>query len=113
MTETEKRQLKSDAMLDFQDAVDNLKALTAKGRRVSESLSDLATWVGNACRADHKFDPAQDFWSKDRHANILGDESRYRDVMNYDGLITLVDHIISAQKRADELRERKQAIGCD
>lgn len=113
MTEIEKRQLKSETLLDFQEAVENLKALTEKGRRASESLTDLAIWVRNACSADHKFDPAQDFWAKDRHTNILGNEARYRDVMNYDELITLVDHIVSAHKRVDELRERKQALGCD
>jgi hypothetical protein len=113
MTVDEKRQIKGEALLDFQEAVENLKALCAKARRASESLGDLATWVQNACKADHKFDPARDFWSKDRHTNILGNEARYRDVMNYDELITLVDHIVSAQKRVDEMRENKQTLGCD
>jgi hypothetical protein len=113
MTVDEKRQLKGEILLEFQEAVENLKALTAKAQRANESLTDLATWVRSACSADHKFDPAQDIWVKDRHANILGNEQRYRDVMNYDELITLVDHVLSAQKRVDELRERKQTMGCD
>ena len=113
MTVDEKRKLKGEVLLEFDEAVQNLKAMIAKARRASESMSDLATWVNNACSASHKFDPAQDFWSKDRHTNILGNEPRYREAMNYDDLITLVDHIVSAQKRVDELRESKQSLGCD
>ena len=113
MTVDEKRQLKGEVLLEFQEAVENQKALSAKGQRTCESLNDLAMWVRNAYSAAHNFDPAKDFWAKDRHTNILGNEARYRDVMNYDELITLVDHIVSAQKRVDELRERKQTLGCD
>ena len=113
MTVDEKRTQRGEALLEFQEAVDNLRALSAKGRRASESLIDLATWLKNACKADHKFDPAQDFWSTDHHANILGNEARYRDVMNYDELITLVDRIVSAQNRVDELRDNKHSLGCD
>ncbi|MFZ0799469.1 MAG: hypothetical protein WAM98_16925 [Terriglobales bacterium] len=113
MTETEKHQLRGEVVRDFQEAVDNLKALIEKGKRASESLIDLATWVRRSCSTDHKFDPARDFWSKDHHANVIKNETRYREVMNYDDLITLVDHIVSVQKRVDELRERKQTLGCD
>lgn len=113
MTDNEKRQLKSETLLDFQEAVENLKSLLAKGRRVSESLSDLALWVSKACSAAGNFHPEHDIWSKDRHVNILRDETRYSDAMNYAELISLVDHIISAQKRVDELRERKHDLGLD
>jgi hypothetical protein len=113
MTTEQMRQQKGETLLEFHEAVDNLKALTVKGQRTSEALHDLATWIQNAYRADGKFDPAQDFWSKDHHANVIGNEARYREVTNYDELISLVDHIVSARKHVDELRERKQALGCD
>ena len=112
MTVDEKRQLRGEVLVEFQDAVENLKALTEKGRRASESFTELAIWIRNAY-SGHNFDPAQDFWSKDHHANIIRNEPRYRDVMNYEEIITLADHIVSAQKRVDDLRERKQAMGCD
>jgi hypothetical protein len=111
MTEVEKRELKGAVLLDFQEAVDNLKALIAKARRNSESLGDLATWLHNATQSDGQFDPARDFWSKDHHTNILRNEQRYREAMNYEELITLVDHIVSAQKRVNELRASKQELG--
>ena len=108
MTDAEKRQLKAETLLDFHESVENLQVLEAKARRLSESLNDLASWANRACSPDHKFDPAEDFWSRDRHTNILKDEARYRAAMNYDDLITLVDQIIAAQKRVDELRDTKQ-----
>lgn len=61
MTDIEKRQLKVETLLDFQQAIINLQALHANGRRVSESLRNLATWVSNACSATHGFDPMRDF----------------------------------------------------
>jgi hypothetical protein len=66
--------LKVETLLHFQEAIKNPQALHANGRRVSESLRDLATWVSNAFSATHNFDPMRDFWSEGRHANILCDQ---------------------------------------
>ena len=109
MTDTEKRELKKATLLDFHEAVENLKAQLAKARRLSESLDYLSRWVTRACSAD--FDPHAEFSAKDRFVNILADESRYREAMNYDALLVFVAQIGPAQKRVEELRAVKQSLG--
>jgi hypothetical protein len=111
MTDVEKRQVKADTLLDFHESIENLKALQAKARRLSESLDDLARWVRNACSPSQNFEPEQEFSAKDRWVNILKDDARYRDAMDYDETINLARQIVAAQKRVDELRDVKQGLG--
>jgi hypothetical protein len=105
MTEEEKRQQKAMLLLEFQEAEDTLAHLQEKAVRMKEPIAEVEHWL-NACNRGYR--QAHDF---DRDRRIRSDPQAYRDALNFDAALALMDEIAKTEKLIEELSQRKKALG--
>lgn len=107
MTDNEKRQQKAMLLLEYQEAEENLAHLKEKAGVLSKSIDEISTWLSRAhieIRTNEQGDQKRD-------ANIRANIAQYRQALNLDAAVALMDEIKEAERELDSLAERKKALG--
>lgn len=109
MTEDEKRQQKAMLLLDFEEAVEELKHLQERSKRVAEDIALIAEWVKRSTGSFTGKDYDQHTASID--ASVRANLAKYREVLNIDIALKSIEECNAAGDRVKELRSRKDALG--
>lgn len=111
MTEDEQRHQKAMLLLEHQEAEQELAALREKSLRLSYLTQAFAEWMEDAARNKTSITSNEIYSSKlGRKVNIPGDGA-FKAAMDYESALSLVREIQEAEKRTENLRNRKQALG--
>ncbi len=107
MTDDEKRQQKAVLLLEYQEAEENLAHLREKAGVLARSTNEVGMWLGRTylpVRANDQDD-------RKRDANIRANLAQYREALNLDAAVSLMDEIGQAEQELGSLSERKKALG--
>jgi hypothetical protein len=107
MTEDEKRQQKAMLLLDFQEAQTNLTHLTQEAGRMSTPIRKVGDWLSNAETTDYSYDQR----AREKDAQIRANLELYRQGLNFDAAVALMDEIKDARALLDRLEKRKAEFG--
>jgi hypothetical protein len=105
MTEDEKRQQKAMLLLEFQEAEETLAHLQEKATRMHEPIADVADWLNSCHRGSRQ---TYDF---QRDKRIRSNLQTYRNALNFDEALSVMDEIARTEKLLEELGQRKKALG--
>jgi hypothetical protein len=104
MTENEKRQQKAMLLLEHQEAKENLAHLREKASQLSNKLWHVRCWLDGSAsmgRGDAAIN----------NATIRANVGAYREALNFDLALALMDEIEQAEAIVKELETRKSALG--
>jgi hypothetical protein len=102
MTEDEKRQQKAMLLLDFQEAQTNLAHLRQEASRMSTPIRNVGDWLSNAETTDYSYDQR----AREKDAQIRANLELYRQGLNFDAAVALMDEIKQAGALLEELAKR-------
>jgi hypothetical protein len=107
MTDDEKRHQKAELLLQYQEAEENLAHLREKAGVLSKLVDEVAMWMSRA----HIPVRANDQDDRRRDGNIRKNPAKYREAMNFDAALSLMDEIAEVCQQLNDLSERKKALG--
>src|SRR5436305_7564072 len=106
MTVDEKRQQKAMLLLEYQEAEQELAHLREKAGRTAEPFNEVAIWLKHAnlpvARSGNE--------DETRDAEIRANLGRYREAVNFDNALALMDEISAAKNTLQVLAERKSNL---
>jgi hypothetical protein len=109
MTEEEKRQQKAMLLLEYQEAEENVAHLREKVSRLSKPFTEIATWLEHAAVIESA--PGNFRINSERDARIRTNHDAYRQSLNFDAALAVLDELNEAQKTLARLAKRKSELG--
>ncbi len=108
MTDDEKRQQKAMLLLEHQEAEENLAQLREKAGRISAPFAKVGKWL--------EYSQMNYLGGYEREKAQINGEIRsnldaYRQAMNFDETLSLMDEIVAAERKLRDPSQRKQALG--
>ena len=110
MTDTEKRRLQGDLLLEYQEAEAHLALLREKAKRVGESLKAVGDWVDKIYRDGWQFDPDGKSYVRGDWVSVKANQN-YRSDLNFDAIMELGREVKEAIDHLKDLRGRKEQLG--
>jgi hypothetical protein len=107
MTEDEKRQQKGLLLLEYQEAQQNLAHLKEKAYRKVEALDEVRKWIRSVQNVSTNYSPDE----LTRNNNICTNLDTFRNAMNFDDVLLLMDEIKKANQLLETLEKRKADLG--
>jgi len=107
MTEDEKRQQKGLLLLEYQEAQQNLAHLKEKAYRKVEALDEVRKWIRSVQSVSTNYSPDE----LTRNNNIRTNLDTFRNAMNFDDVLLLMDEIKKANQLLETLEKRKADLG--
>ena len=103
----EKRQQKAMLLLEHQEAEEELAQLRARAARISGRIAEVQTWLNRVAFPEHTLDPKE----QARDATIRTKSDMYREALNFDAALSVVNEIAAAKKRLADLASMKESLG--
>jgi hypothetical protein len=105
MTENEKRALKAELLLRYQEAEDDLRHLREKAKAIAAKCTEVGQWL------DGLGDASSEREHRSRAAQIRTNTDSYKTALDLDQAIQLADEIVTAERNLQELSRRKADLG--
>jgi hypothetical protein len=109
MTEDEKRQQKAMLLLQHEETRQELEHLRSKAWTISEEISEIAHWL--AAAREMPASGGVDYRQRERDEKISKSQVHYREVFNFDLILSLRDELRTMNARYRELGSQKKALG--
>jgi hypothetical protein len=111
MTDDEKRQQKAMLLLEFQETELNLASLREKAGCIGREILEVGQWLANM---SPERGPNMEYQKKEnsrRNSKIRVEIAKYRNAMNFDEALELMNELEKAEKQLASLALRKSELG--
>lgn len=108
MTQDEKRQQKALLLLEHQEAGEELAHLRERAGRLSTQFTEVGQWLSSGKLG---FTGVYGQERRTLDASIRSNLASYRDATSFDDALKVMDEIVEAERKLDDLAKRKEALG--
>lgn len=107
MTEDDKRKQKAMLLLEYQEAEESLAHLKERAYRMEETINEVRKWVSDSRSISIGYGHDE----SDRNQHIRGHQGEFRQAMNFDEILALMDEIEKQKETLGKLEQRKRDLG--